>query len=150
MKKELALKKFKYIMIFFVLVVGLHAFDARAQVDAPQSPGPGWVWVGDRQNLFLWLHLPSRVRNGSIVGAWIIANLKEPRNLAYGVERSNRMHAEYNCQTRNWRVRIHTAHSSTHAMDGSHIYTYSNHPSPWEAVPPNGLEEKLMTMACRL
>lgn len=145
------MQKINFLLAVLFATVSLNGSAAYAQSGPSQSPGPGWVWAFTRPDSVYWIHHSSRVRNGSIVGVWLIGNFTRPRPGITGSYQSERRFVEYHCASR--RVRsVSFSYFAEFSARGAEIIVHvpplaaSEH---WDPVPPESPNEKIMNIACR-
>lgn len=121
-----------------------------AQPTAMASPGPGWVHLVLTIESDYWVHEPTRVRTGSIVGLWVLDNahtLQPDRTGAVGGSwRSIRSFHEYDCSSRQRRSSELSFHTGPNGS-GRTISTVRG-PGAWERVPPETALDRIWAFAC--
>lgn len=144
------MQKIYFLLAVLFAIVSLNGSVAHAQSDFSQSPGPGWVRAFANTESAYWVHRPSRVRNGHIVGVWVIGNFTRPRQEMTGSARSERRFIEYHCANRRSRSVEITYHSDLSARGDDIIPSFGRIPpqEDWSVVPPDSFHEIIMNISC--
>jgi len=107
-------------------------------------PGPDWRAGGSSTASAEWVHLPSRVREGSVVRAWVILNSD---GYTHGV-RSARTLTEFDCirsQRRQLEMSGHTGYNGT----GNVLISGPVLDTGYRAQPPDTMGLTTLQAACR-
>ncbi len=144
------MQKIKFLAAALIAALCLGASAAHAQSDVSQSPGPGWVRAFANADSVYWAHRPSRVRNGPIVGMWVIGNFMRPKPGITGSYVSERRFIEYHCANRRSRSVEITYHSDFSARGNEIISSFGRFrpDEDWSVVPPDSFNEITMNIAC--
>jgi hypothetical protein len=124
---------------------------AHAQIDPSNSPGPGWVFALPEERSWGWVHMPSRVRDGNVVGVWLLHNYASPMRdviLQIPYHNSIRAFVEFDCSRRRTKGFHYDYYAGLNAKD---LILMAEPPSSiqWYPVAPDTWVERIMHMACR-
>jgi hypothetical protein len=146
------MQKIKLLAAALIAALCLGASTVHARPDASQSPGPGWVLAFTRPDSTHWVHLPSRVRRGNIVGVWRIDNWPGRRESFLG-RASNDTSAlsftEYNCNLRQFVTIQHDTYFEIHARNDNFMRSSDVIDGVWRPISPGHVQEIVLDIACR-
>ena len=123
---------------------------AHAQIDPSKSPGPGWVLALTEERSWAWVHMSSRVRDGNVVGVWLLHNYASPWRSRFALRetRSTRAFVEFDCFRRRTKGFHYDQYADLNAKDLISVAEPSSS-IQWYPVAPDTWFERIMYMACR-
>ena len=146
------MQKIKLLAAALIAALCLGASAAHAQSDVAQSPGPGWVLVFTRPDSTHWVHLPSRVRRGNIVGVWRIDNWPGRRESFLGRTSnatSGLSFTEYDCSLRQLVTRQSDIYFELNARNDNFMRSNDFIDGVWRPISPGSFPEIVLNIACR-